>query len=252
MNSFEKMLIGYTGFVGTTLAQQAPFDGRFNRTNIREIDGSVTKLLVCSAAPAQKWLANQNPEDDLLNIKLLIKSLAGIEAENAILISTVDVFSHPIGVTEDDEPKFDPANAYGANRRLLEVEFQDRFPNSLVARLPGLVGSGLRKNALFDLKNHNEIHKLNGGSIFQFYPMSNLWDDLSMSVKSGLSLVHLTAEPISIGEIASKAFGIEVQNHDSSVRYDFQSKHASLWRAEARYQYDSQESLDAIREYARS
>ena len=246
------MLIGYTGFVGTTLAQQAPFDGRFNRANIGEIDGSATKLLVCSAAPAQKWLANQKPEDDLLNIKLLIKSLAGIEAENAILISTVDVFSHPIGVTEDDEPKFDPANAYGANRRLLEVEFQDRFPNSLVARLPGLVGSGLRKNALFDLKNENEIHKLNGGSIFQFYPMSNLWNDLSLSLKSGLSLVHLTAEPVSIGEIASKVFGKEVQTRDFAARYDFQSKHASLWSPGARYQYHAQESLDAIREYARS
>ncbi len=186
------------------------------------------------------------------NINLLIRSLAGIEAEAAILISTVDVFSSPIGVTEDDEPEFDKANAYGVNRRILEVKFQELFPSPLVVRLPGLVGTGLRKNALFDLRNDNEIHKLNGASVFQFYPMANLWDDLSLSLKLGLSLVHLTAEPISLDEIARDVFGKELQTHEAAVRYDFRSKHARFWDGGTSYQYNAEDSLDAIRKYARS
>lgn len=252
MKSFEQMLLGHTGFVGSTLSRQTVFDGQYSRSNIHETVGSEVKLLVCSAAPAQKWIANKDPDGDLQNIRRLIRSLSEIHAETAILVSTVDVFSEPIGVDEDDEPELDQANAYGANRRLLETEFQERFEDSIIVRLPGLVGSGLRKNALFDLKHGNDIQKLNGASVFQFYPMSNLWDDITKSRQLGLSLVHLTAEPIALSRVARTVFGIELKLAVSPVLYDFRTKHSGAWGQASRYQYDLQYSLNAIQEYARS
>lgn len=252
MKSFEQLLIGHTGFVGSTLSRQSLFDGQFSRANIHETAGAKARLLVCSAAPAQKWIANRDPDSDLQNIRQLMASLSQIHAETAILVSTVDVFTKPLGVDEDDEPELDKANAYGANRRLLETEFQKLYDNSIIVRLPGLVGNGLRKNALFDLKHGNEIHKLNGASVFQFYPMSNLWGDITKSRQLELSTVHLTAEPVGLGHVASTVFGVELQKTESPVLYDFRTKHSAAWGQATPYQYDAQFSLDAIREYATS
>jgi sulfate adenylyltransferase subunit 1 (EFTu-like GTPase family) len=41
-----------------TLKGQARFDGQFSRGNIVESKDTHSELLICSAAPAQKWWAN--------------------------------------------------------------------------------------------------------------------------------------------------------------------------------------------------
>ncbi|WP_240726031.1 MULTISPECIES: hypothetical protein [unclassified Escherichia] len=58
-------LIGYSGFVGTTLLRQRRFDALYRSTNIDEIFGKTFDTVVCAAAPAQKWLANKDPADDI-------------------------------------------------------------------------------------------------------------------------------------------------------------------------------------------
>ncbi len=251
MKKFGRTLIGHTGFVGTSLRTQQTFDGLFNRANIAEARDTLSELLVCSAAPAQKWLANSNPDQDLENIRNLIFNLKKIHAKRAVLISTVDVFSTPIGVDEDSPSVPDLANAYGGNRRYLEVEFSKIFENALIVRLPGLVGQGLRKNALFDLKTNNDVAKLNGESVFQFYPMSNLWTDITLAASSHLPLVHLTSQPISLGEIAETVFQTHLPSLPSSIHYDFRTRHSGLWNQQGHYQYSKSDSMRAIEEFAK-
>lgn len=252
MRTFKRTLIGHTGFVGSSLGAQAEFDANYSRANINQASGTESDLLICSAAPAQKWLANQSPNEDLENLRVLVASLEAVSAETAVLISTVDVFSDPRGVSEADTPRASSSNAYGQNRLWLEKEFKRLYPNSLIARLPGLVGPGLRKNALFDLRHNNEVHKLNGASIFQFYPMENLWSDLQVCLTQGLALVHLTSGPLPLGVVAKEIFGIELAQGESPVSYDFQTMHSAFWGTAENYQYDSTESLAAIRRYAQS
>lgn len=249
MKNFAKTLIGHTGFVGGSLLTQANFDGLFSRSNIAESKDSFSDLLVCSAAPAQKWWANANPQEDLDNIHNLVKSLESMRAKKAVLVSTVDVFDIPSGVDEDSTPNPSDRNAYGSNRRYLEMEFRRVFQDTLIVRLPGLVGPGLKKNALFDLKNNNQIAKLNADSVFQFYPMDNLWEDLCLALDTDTEVLHLTSEPVELGEVARSIFGTELTRLPSPVRYDFQTKLASLWGKSARYQYSAEQALSAIRGY---
>ena len=68
-------LIGFSGFVGNMLLRQTTFDACYRSTNISQIDGKIFDTVVCAAAPAQKWLANKNPQSDRNNINDLINHL---------------------------------------------------------------------------------------------------------------------------------------------------------------------------------
>jgi nucleoside-diphosphate-sugar epimerase len=249
---YSRTLIGHTGFVGESLRRQANFDGLFSRGNVEDSKDTFNELLVCSAAPAQKWWANSNPKEDFDNICNLVTSLESMQAKHAVLISTVDVFESPVGVDEDSTPDPSDQNAYGRNRRHLELEFTRMFDDSIIVRLPGLVGKGLRKNALFDLKHSNQTENLNADSTFQFYPMKNLWADLSLAMDHDLKVLHLTSEPIPLGEVAQSIFGVQLSGLPSAANYDFQTKHGKLWAKHGRYQYSADQSLAAIRGYRES
>jgi hypothetical protein len=68
-------LIGFSGFVGSTLLKQAKFESLYRSTNIQDIVGYDFNTIVCAGAPAQKWIANNKPEADLQKIEGLIYHL---------------------------------------------------------------------------------------------------------------------------------------------------------------------------------
>lgn len=247
-------LIGCTGFVGATLLRQTAFASLYRSTNITEIAGRSFHSIVCAGAPAQKWIANREPAADLKKIEGLIAHLQTTPCERFVLISTSDVFKRPVGVDEEapvDERELHP---YGLHRRLLEKFVQERFANHLIVRLPGVVGPGLRKNVIFDFLNGNNLHAIDSRGVFQFYPMVNLWYDICLALESGLKLVHLTAEPVSVKEIAAACFGRRFEQFvvSAPAAYDFQSRYATLFGGHGAYQYSRRETVQAVRAYAQS
>lgn len=247
-------LIGYTGFVGTTLLKQRHFDALYRSVNIEDIHGKNFETVVCAGAPAQKWLANRKPKADKENITGLIARLNTISCKKFILISTVDVFKTPIGVYESDTIEENGLHAYGLNRRLLEKFVIEKFPNHLIVRLPGLVGPGLRKNIIFDFLNQNNLSSIESRGIFQFYPMVNLWYDIERAIAHNLNLVHLCAAPISVADVARLGFGRTfTQTLDTSpAMYDMRTLYAKHFGGSGDYQYSVRETLQAIRTYAQA
>lgn len=250
----QDALIGSSGFVGSTLLRQRPFESLFRSTNIRDIAGQTFGTVVCAGAPAQKWIANREPEADRQNMEQLMGHLDSVQCDRLILISTVDVFGQPLDVTEEtpvDEAKLHP---YGLHRRLLEKFVEERFPDHLVVRLPGLVGPGLRKNVIYDFLNDNNLQTIDSRGEFQFYPMVNLWADLQIALQAGLRLLHLTAEPVSVGQVGREGFGRPFDQvlGPTAARYDMRSVHAALFGGQGDYQYSRRESLLAIRAFAQS
>ena len=247
-------LIGFSGFVGSTLLKQASFGSLFRSTNISDIDGQSFDTVVCAGAPAQKWIANREPEADRQKIDGLIAHLKTIHCKTFVLISTVDVFKSPIGVDEDTPVDESGLHAYGLHRRLLEKFVESHFTNHLIARLPGLVGPGLRKNVIFDFLNDNNRNAIDSRGVFQFYPMVNLWSDIQTALNAGLKLLHLTAEPISVADVSRQGFGKSFDNALASrpATYDLRTRHAQLFGASGHYQYSARETIQAIRAYAQS
>ena len=248
-------LIGYTGYVGSSLLRQSEnFTHRYRSSDIANIRGLDFDVVVCAGAPAQKWKANKDPESDLAAINGLISHLSQVTCRTFMLISTVDVYPVPIGVDENSIIDIHSQHPYGKHRLLLEQFVARQFPNHHIIRLPGLVGPGLRKNIIYDFRHHNNVHLIDSRGIFQFYPMVNLWHDLGVVRHAGLSLVNLTVEALCVAEIAREAFGLDFTQEQSSEpgRYDLRTRHASLFGGRGDYQYSARESLLAIRAYAQS
>lgn len=247
-------LIGYSGFVGSTLLKQTSFGATYRSTNIHEINRQEFDIVVCAAAPAQKWIANSKPADDRQNIISLIGHVHKIRCKTFILISTVDVFNNPIGVDESTAIEEIGLHPYGLNRRLLEKFVEENFSNSLIVRLPGLVGPGLRKNVIFDFHNSNKLEAIESRGIFQFYPMVNLWYDIQTALQAGLRLIHLTAAPIRVSDVSSLGFGKPFNQEliGTPARYDMQTMYAAVYGVKGRYLYSESETVQAIRAYAQS
>ncbi len=246
----KSALIGHTGFVGGVLRSQTGFDDFYNSANIEDLPGNRYELLVCSGAPAEKWKANQNPKADRDNLERLTHALAGVAAHEVILISTVDVFGRPLEVDESTPIDEAEATPYGRHRRQLERFVEERFQTRVI-RLPGLFGSGLRKNAVYDLLHDNMVDRITPESEFQFYDLSNLWNDIQTARTNNLRLLHLATEPVAMSRVAHEVFGVELENHDAPppVRYDCRSRHAALWGKANGYLYDAAQVLGAMREF---
>src|SRR5262249_38111992 len=114
-------LIGYTGFVGGTLARGQKFDALYNSKNISDIVGRSFDLVVCAGVSAAKWLANREPEADRAAIAALTRCLEQVDVRELVLISTIDVYPDP-SLPLDESSSIDPAvtHAYGRHRFELE------------------------------------------------------------------------------------------------------------------------------------
>jgi nucleoside-diphosphate-sugar epimerase len=247
-------LIGHSGFVGTTLLGQTSFDALYRSTDIDQIEGQAFDLLVCAGAPAAKWKANRDPEADLANLRGLMGHLARVQAKQVVLISTVDVYPRPLNVYEDtgiDQQELQP---YGLHRLYLEQFVQQTFSNAAIVRLPGLFGTALRKNFIFDLiRNPDSLALTHRDSVFQFYDMSRLWSDIQHVISGGVPLVNFATPPISARDVARRCFGRDFENVPASaaVRYDMRTRHGNLFGKTGDYIMTEDEMLDGLSRFAR-
>jgi hypothetical protein len=247
-------VIGATGFVGGTICRQAEVAGAYNSRNIEDARGRTFDTLVCAGAPGAKWKANRDADGDLENIERLIGNLREVTADRFVLISTVDVFANPVGVDEAtmvDTVRLEP---YGRNRYHLEESVRGMFPRVSIVRLPGLFGTGLKKNFIYDLLNGNALHLTHRESTFQFYDMTNLWKDIKQVLAADLPLANLAVEPIKAGEIARECFAIEFKNETERppVHYDMRTGLAAEFGCSGPYLYSAGYTFRAVRRFAMS
>jgi hypothetical protein len=229
------LLIGYTGFVGLNLIKHMKPNTLFvNSKNASEMLDREFDTVYCCGVYAEKWKANKNPEDDNAHINSVIENLSRIKCKRFILISTVDVLncsSHQYENLEGDSYYASleySTHTYGVNRRRLEEWCFNRFPLSYVCRLPALFGYGLKKNALWDMMNNNNIDKLRSHWSFQWYNIDWLYDDIQdMLENNKYKLIHLVTSPIRLDSI-QKLFFPRLRLSDSQdvlVNYNIASTH---------------------------
>jgi nucleoside-diphosphate-sugar epimerase len=243
-------LVGGTGYVGGTIARQRPVDRSYHRPDLHEIRGQRFARLYLAGAPAQKWVANGDPEGDAAALAAQVEHLRHVQAQEVVLISTVDVYPRPVDVDERTPLSTDDhEQAYGRNRLWLEHAVREVFSRTLVLRLPGLFGTGLRKNLVYDLLHEREefAHR---DSVFQFYDLSRLCDDADAALEAGLDLVNLATAPVSALEVAREVFGRELVNEQGTpARYDMRTRHAQAFGGSGPYVADRPQVLAALQDF---
>ena len=145
------ILIGHTGFVGSNLVQQHKFAKVFSSKNIKESVGINPDLCVYAGVRAEKFLANQDPENDNKIIEIAIENIKSIKPKRIVLISTIDVYRSPREVSEKAEINTENLQPYGLNRRYLEKWVEENIEKHHIIRLPALFGQNLKKNFIYDL-----------------------------------------------------------------------------------------------------
>ena len=250
----SSLLIGATGFVGGNLAAQHEFTATANSRTIADAYGKAFDLVVCAAPQAQKWWANQNPAEDLAGIERLVASLRQIQARRFLLLSTIDVFprvapfdGHSVDETLDCTA-FDN-HPYGRHRLMLEETVRGLYGETCILRLPALFGPGLKKNALFDLINDNNLHLIHPDSRYQWYDLSRLWGDIGAALAAGIGLAVLATEPIRTGAIRDRFFPGKAMGEKASASpalYDVRTIHAGIFGGADGYIESARSMLERI------
>jgi nucleoside-diphosphate-sugar epimerase len=250
-----KALIGYTGFVGSNLARQVAFDELFNSSNVQEMDGKRFDMVVCAGARAEKWRANREPELDRADIEKLISHLERISTHSFILISTVDVYANPSGVYEDSPITTENLSTYGKNRYLLEETCFSLFPQTVIIRLPGLFGTGLKKNFIFDiLHNPSALSLTHSESQFQFYGLDHIWSDIETVIANGLKIINFATPPLSARHIAQVCGDNTFDNKTPNlpVLYDMRTRFSEIFQSQGDYIWTLEKELSELHSFADS
>lgn len=224
-------LIGYTGFVGSTLLRQTQFDELYNSSNIEAIRHRVFDSVVCAGVPAQKWIANKEPEADWIKLSKLLAVLAEVQTKHFVLISTVDVYFDSVEKYEDSPLSFEVGQPYGLHRLRFEKSVSDMFPETTIIRLPALFGKGMKKNVIYDLLNTNCLDAINSESHFQWYDMECLWRDITTAIASSVKVVNFVTEPIPTSTIIQRWFNmLEVGKAPvPAVFYDIKTRYSKIF-----------------------
>ncbi|MGV6847589.1 MAG: hypothetical protein ACWA5A_04335 [Marinibacterium sp.] len=248
-----RALIGHTGFVGSNLMEQQAFGATFNSRNFADMAGQSFDQVVCAGVQAVKWWANQNPQEDWAGIDPLLKVLAETRAGCFVLISTVDVYGTPVGVTEDTTIETDGLHAYGLHRWKVEEFVRNTFPDHRILRLPGLFGNGLKKNLIYDALNGGDLSGFDARSSFQFYNLDRIGADVTTAItRAAPGTYNLAVAPVSVGAVMERLTGTPYTHTTDRgpLSYDMQSARLAPWGIDGAYLETSGQCLDGIAAYA--
>lgn len=149
----EYTLIGYTGFIGSNIADEKDIVQKYNSKNIDEAFNNKHDVVIYAGVRAEKYLANNEPEKDMHIIENAINNIKKMDFKKLILISTVDVYKSPVSVNEETVIDTENLHPYGLNRFQLEQWVAENVNNYHIIRLPGLFGKNIKKNFIFDMIN---------------------------------------------------------------------------------------------------
>lgn len=86
-------------------------------------------------------------------------------------------------------------------------------------------------------------------SVYQFYPLNRLWDDIQLALKNDIKLLHLATEPVSAGQVYRYLTGEEFKNELSAVPadYDYRTIYGTLFGGNQKYILTKNQVLEEIR-----
>lgn len=88
-------------------------------------------------------------------------------------------------------------------------------------------------------------------SIFQFYPLFRLWNDIEVALQNGLQIWHAATEPLSAADIYQYMTGKEFINEldGNPACYDYRTKYAEMFGGKGEYICNRTEILNEIERF---
>lgn len=219
-------IIGGTGLIGLNLYDIYKADV-FCSSNINEIESGYD-LLFIAAPSAKKWVAAANPDADNDACLKVADAAINTKSKKIVYFSTIDVYSPDqaclLSVDEDTIPLSN--EAYGKNRRKLELKLLSSGLDCSIIRLPGLFGKYLSKNPIFDIKTLNQVDKIKLNATYQWFNLRQLPVLLNKVIYENISLINVVNPPIGMREILANypALLSKVDSVSFGANYNLGSK----------------------------
>lgn len=88
-------------------------------------------------------------------------------------------------------------------------------------------------------------------NVYQFYPLSRLWDDINTAMDNGLLMWHPATSPLSVSDVYKHLTGTDFINEISPfpIYYDYKTKYAEIFGGKDGYLMSSEEVLDDIKTF---
>ena len=209
MGTSVNVLIGNTGFIGSSLSQEQ-YQLKLNSKNWDSISDPIdVDRLVIAAPSGVKYLANREPLNDLDKCLSLVRNIIKYfkSIKTMVIISSNDTLN--------------PTTEYGQNRQyfntLLEEVCRIKHTSLYIMYLGMTFGSKARKGMVYDFIHGNfEFYR---GGTYQLYPVRHLEQDIQHCIDNGIHKAMLSSVPIKTSEI--KALWNVKDNYQSGVRYNF-------------------------------
>lgn len=235
-------IIGASGLIGQHLCSIINAD-HFGSANITELADKKYNTIWVAAPSAVKWKANAEPEEDFRNIQILHSRIQTASARRIVHFSTVDVYAAAQlsgGPSESDGAE--PDCAYGRNRLWLEKSWN--ADTVQVVRLPGLFGTGLKKNIIFDLMNLRNYENISLNSTYQWYDLGDIPALISDINLEKSMIINVSVEPTPTLVLVKEIFPDVLQEcvGTSRVVYDMRSKDG--------YRFSKEKVIWQIKRYA--
>lgn len=186
-------LIGSRGLFGSEICKFYTPALVYNSHNIDDLAQEQFDLVICAAPSANRRTAQADPGADAASVDKIIAVLSSQHIQRLVLIGTIDTVVNP-------------ETPYGQNRLRLENFVKQEFKHHYVLRFGNIVGAGIKKNVLFDLKHDQFLDSINLDSVTQWYPLNQLQADIEHALSHHSYEHTLISEPIQIREIVQRFF----------------------------------------------
>lgn len=155
------LILGGGGFVGSAFVRYCEREGlefaAIGRENYAQFVGTECDLLINANGNSRKPLSVKEPLTDFqMSVESVVRSTLDFKARKYVFLSSCDVYHYtetPIGNEETTPIDLDKVSRYGFHKHLAEQYVQFACDSWLVLRLAGMVGPGLKKNAIYDILN---------------------------------------------------------------------------------------------------
>lgn len=158
-------VLGGRGLVGSAFVRLFEERGEecaiIDRQNYSEFIGKSCKLFINANGNSRKPLAAKAPVEEFdASVRSVRASLVDFRYDSYLHISSCDVYadcSRPVFTREDTPIHPAHQSTYGFHKWLGEQCVQHVASKWMILRLGGMVGPGLKKNAIFDILNGDKL-----------------------------------------------------------------------------------------------
>ena len=152
-------ILGGKGFIGSAFVrfcekEEIDYDC-IDLDNYEAFRGRDCDILINVAGNSKKYLSNERPVEDFrFSLEALLSSFFDFSFSKYIYLSSIDVYADhedPAFNREDSAIDIGKISHYGFHKYLGEKIVEHYLSDWLIIRLGGVLGSGLKKNPVFDL-----------------------------------------------------------------------------------------------------